>query len=255
MRRTGSGSGREGFPLWCRWQRNQPRFVSADGLRSRGHWELDTNPVGLCSTGTLIKAVSQYLGCVWMGVSETRSDLSQGTLSLLLLLLILSLFLPTSSLSSWLCWVEYYKRHIVNAYDSTFKWRTWQEHGSHWIVHFWFSSKLRSYFETYSTNFTGWIKRGNVQWQRHKTHWFHIMGESSVKLRRQHKEFKLQIKPGVARPFWLWALTRFLLWITSGNTFHCPLMIFIPKGLWWIRLFLINMTYPETVHCQLACAN
>lgn len=75
--------------------------------------------MGLCSTGTLIKAVSQYLGCVWTGVSETRSDLSQGTPPLLLLPL-LALFLPVSSLSSRLCWVEYYERHIVNAYDSTF---------------------------------------------------------------------------------------------------------------------------------------
>lgn len=66
-RRKGSGSGRKGFPLWCRWQRNQPRFVSANGLCSQGHLEPDTNPLGLCCTGALIKAVSQYLGCVRMG--------------------------------------------------------------------------------------------------------------------------------------------------------------------------------------------
>lgn len=239
----------KGFPLWCRWRRNQPRFVSADGLCSRGHWEQDTNPVGLCSAGALIKAVSQYLGCVWTGVSETRSDLSQGTLSLLLLLL--SIFLPASSLSSWLCRVEYYNRHIVNLHDSTFTCGMWQEHGSRWSVHLRFQAYSVIIFRLMDNSLTAWIKRGNVQWQRHETNWFHIMGETPVKLTRLHKEFRLQIRPSVAGPFWLWVLTRFLLWIMSGNTFRCPLMISTPNGLGWIRLFLINMTYQEAAHCQL----
>lgn len=112
-RRAGSDSGRKALPLWCRWQRNQPGFVSDDGLRSRGHWETDTNPEGLCSPGPLIKAVSQYLGCVWMWVPETRSDLSQGTLSLLLLLLLL---LPESPLGGTCFWKL--KRHIANVHNS-----------------------------------------------------------------------------------------------------------------------------------------
>lgn len=49
--------------------------------------------------------------------------------------------------------------------------------------------------------------------------------------------------------------STFPLMSNSWNTFDCPLMISISKGLCWTGLFLINMTYWKSMHDQLACAN
>lgn len=70
----------------------------------------------------------------------------------------------------------------------------WQ---GHWSVHLRLSSKVSYCFRTWWTTILlpGWKKRGNIKWQRHKTHWFHIMGKTSVKLGRLHKEFRRQIRP------------------------------------------------------------
>lgn len=103
-------------------------------------------------------------------------------------------------------------------------------------------------------NFTAWIKEIYSDKDIKYTDFTQWLRDHQINQTAQRLTY-WKPRLAVAGPFWLWVLTHFLLWIISGNTFHCPLMIYIPKGLGWIRLSLINTTYQETAHCQLTCAN
>lgn len=107
--------------------------------------------------------MSQYLGCVWMGVSETRSDLSQGTLSLRLPPSVSVSLSLTPSLSSLPCALAIISAILLMRTTQCSHERCERNRRSRRSVHLHSLRKISYHFQTCEHHFHCLNKKKNIR--------------------------------------------------------------------------------------------